>query len=392
MKSVNFEYIRSIPGFEGLHKACKEAEMFVYQFPDISLFSTRRAMEFVVKMLYGSAINTLIDRMNVYDMLSDPDFVRYIDDRALLNAIHHIRKLGNQAVHQGSLTVQEAKEALRLLHYICGEVCVFLDLVKGYSNFKEIEKTNSFAAPPNAEQDDLSVEEKLLIALSGRIKGVPSFSRKKEVVNVHVATKNATKPSGKSANIDSAANSRAAFSAVHELLEEVLKFGVRADYSKLLLAYNSNGRVVIMTVRTGCSNLGSKDSDGNWNLLPGVDFIVYAPSLHQELPIIEQLRLFSRKEFLNMWESLGLIRYKVSFSLSSKLKQEYGNDYVVSIFDYADTASIQSFGNSGKKKLEVQEHFKKFPLLSSQEALKALQISALTARENESCRSCKHSQ
>ena len=381
MKSTNFEFVRNVQGLEGLYKACKEAEMFVFQQPDISLFSSRRAMEFVVKMLYGSAINTRIEGMTLYDMLSDPDFVHYIDDRTLLNAFHVVRKLGNQAVHQGSLTVQEAMEALRLLHYICGEACVFLDLAKGYSDFKVIKETTATIAPPKAVQAELNVEERLLLALSRQIKGVPSFLRKKEVVNVHVATKSAGKSSDASAKVDSAANSKAAFATVHLFLEDKLRIDVRADYQKSLLAFKIMDSVVVLTVRTGCSNLGSKDFGGNWNLLQGVDFVAYAPSMHPELPIINQLRLFSRKEFLHMWESLGLIRHKVSFSLSKRLKQQYGNDYVVSIDEYADIASIQSFNISGKKKKAVQEHFKRFPVLSSKEALKLLQSTDVSDKE-----------
>lgn len=42
---------------------------------------------------------------------------------------------------------------------------------------------------------------------------------------------------------------------------------------------------------SGCSILGNKDSDGNWNFLSGIDYVAYAPDLKQGLPVTEQLRV-----------------------------------------------------------------------------------------------------
>ena len=114
---------------------------------------------------------------------------------------------------------------------------------------------------------------------------------------------------------------------------------------------------------SGCSILGNKDSDGNWNFLSGIDYVAYAPDLKQGLPVTEQLRVFSRDEYITMWKSLELIRYKVSSELSRKLKKIYGQSYTVTAAQYGDIASVQSFENSGKKKRAVNEYFVAFPLL-----------------------------
>lgn len=363
MQSVNFEYIKQLPGFEGLYNCCYEAECFAAKNPDISMTSSRKAMEFIVKMLYGSAISTEIYGLTMFDMLSDPDFIKYVDDRPLLDAIHFIRKLGNQAVHQGNLTKAEALEVLKRLHFVIGEVCIFLDLIREYPAFDDNIELTTGAQPRQDIPEELSVEQKIILAFSKRLRSVHSFSEKKEIVNVHIATKMANKASHETRNIDSAANTRAAFQNVHKWLEERLQSRITADYSKSLLAIPSGDKVVILAVRSGCSILGNKDADGNWNFLSEIDYVAYAPDLKQGLPVTEQLRVFSRDEFITMWKSLELIRYKVSSALSRKLKKIYGQSYTVTAAQYGDIASVQSFENSGKKKRAVNEYFVVFPLL-----------------------------
>lgn len=200
-----------------------------------------------------------------------------------------------------------------------------------------------------------------------------SFSEKKEIVNVHIATKKANKPTQQTRNIDPAANTKAAFQNVHEWLEERLHTKITADYTKSLLVVPSRDNVVILAVRSGCSNLRNKDTDGNWTLLSGIDYVAYAPDLKHGLHATEQLRVFSREEYIDMWKSLDLIRYKVSSQLSRRLKQFHGQSYTITAAQYADVASVQSFTNSGKKKRAVNEYFVMFPLLSSDGFDKLLQ-------------------
>ncbi|NCC87847.1 MAG: DUF4145 domain-containing protein [Clostridia bacterium] len=366
MKSVNFEYIKQLSGFESLYNCCCESECFTFQNADISVSLARKAMEYIVKMLYGSVISTDINGLTMFDMLSDPAFVIYIDDRPLLDAIHYIRKLGNQAVHQGNLTKSDAVEVLKQLHYVTGEVCVFFDLIEEYPTFNENIESNIDGQLKQDISEELSVEQKILLAFSKQLtaRGLHSFSEKKEIINVHVATKNANMPARQTCGIDSAANTKAAFQNVHEWLEECLHTKIIADYSKSLLVVPNGDNVVILAVRSGCSILGNKDADENWNLLSGINYVAYAPDLMNGPPATEQLRIFSREEYIDMWKSLDLIRYKVSSGLSRKLKQIYGQTYTISAAQYADVASVQSFTNSGKKKRAVDEHFVRFPLLS----------------------------
>ena len=306
----------------------------------------------------------------------DDDVDFYLNNtllRALFDAIHFIRKLGNQAVHQGNLTKAEALEVLKRLHFVMGEACIFLDLICEYPAFDENIESMIGTQPRQDIPEELSVEQKIILAFSKQLRGVHSFSEKKEIVNVHIATKKANKPTQQTRNIDPAANTKAAFQNVHEWLEERLHTKITADYTKSLLVVPSRDNVVILAVRSGCSNLRNKDTDGNWTLLSGIDYVAYAPDLKHGLHATEQLRVFSREEYIDMWKSLDLIRYKVSSQLSRRLKQFHGQSYTITAAQYADVASVQSFTNSGKKKRAVNEYFVMFPLLSSDGFDKLLQ-------------------
>ena len=77
MQSVNFEYIKQLSGFESLYNCSCEAEYFAAQNPDISVALARKSMEYIVKMLYGSAISTDIYGLTMFDMLSERSIIIY---------------------------------------------------------------------------------------------------------------------------------------------------------------------------------------------------------------------------------------------------------------------------------------------------------------------------
>ena len=55
---MNFAYLEKFPKFKKLHEYCSEAEEFVFSKPSISAISARKAMEFVVKMIYSSLVGS----------------------------------------------------------------------------------------------------------------------------------------------------------------------------------------------------------------------------------------------------------------------------------------------------------------------------------------------
>lgn len=131
---MNFAYLKNAPDFAQLYTYCCEAEEFALSKPNISVTSARKAMEFIVKMIY-SAVSGDIQGKTVFEMSTDYAFTSYLNDQILLNSIHFIRKMGNVAVHDGTLTSDEALKVLEELHFLVGEVCMLWHLIPDYPEF-----------------------------------------------------------------------------------------------------------------------------------------------------------------------------------------------------------------------------------------------------------------
>ena len=133
---MNFTYLSSFPRFKKLYEYCSEAEEFAISKPNISAASARKAMEFIVKLIYQSEIDNNYG-MTVFEMITDARFQAFVGDESLINSIHFIRKMGNIAAHDASLASDDALDSLDELHFLVGEFCIMLGLIKDYPQFVE---------------------------------------------------------------------------------------------------------------------------------------------------------------------------------------------------------------------------------------------------------------
>ena len=203
-------------------------------YPDVSITAARKDTEFMVKLLYDSSISSAIYGMTVYDMLSDSRFIAWIGNEAFLRRFHFIRKMGNQAVHCGGFTQDEAMKTLEQLHALAGDLCLKLGLIRSYQPFD-----------PNLTEDaedEPKLDQALIARFAGCLHNVfaPSQQREKEtIVNGFLSTKDMAElkkldPSVKMEN--TAANSRVAFQILAEYLTNALgENNVLADYHDLCL-------------------------------------------------------------------------------------------------------------------------------------------------------------
>ena len=171
---MNFEYLKRFPELNKLYTYCSEAEEFALSKPSISATSARKAMEYIVKMLYSTAIGELYG-MTVFDLLNDYRFKEYINDPVLMNSIHYIRKMGNVAVHEGNLTRQEALKVLEQLHFLVGEFCINLGLIEDYPIYEEpVIRTAPVQPEPDKKAQEpinkISVEPELVAKYSNRMR------------------------------------------------------------------------------------------------------------------------------------------------------------------------------------------------------------------------------
>ena len=147
---MNFDYMKNAPDFAQLYSYCSEAEEFALIRPNISVTAARKAMEYVVKLIFWWATGEN-QGQTVYEMTTDPRFLQYVNDGVLLNSIHYIRKMGNMAVHEGNMTAEDSVAVLEQLHFLAGEICIWTQAVEDYPEFeKPVAQSAPVAAAPAA--------------------------------------------------------------------------------------------------------------------------------------------------------------------------------------------------------------------------------------------------
>ena len=113
---MNFEWMKAYMRTSTLFSNCREAEEFVLARPVVSAVAARRAMETVVKEIYQETVNGNGYAETVYEMVSDSTFRSQIYNSEVINAIHTVRRTGNNAAHNGEVSTNEAMRALEALH------------------------------------------------------------------------------------------------------------------------------------------------------------------------------------------------------------------------------------------------------------------------------------
>ena len=351
---MNFSYLKILDLPKGLYEACREAELFAKTFPTASLSSARRAGEFIVKMMYAS----LIDDQDLYgkttfDMLSELRVTGSTKDKKWFDAAHKVRKSGNTASHNGEGDIQNALEVLEELYFEVGFALKNLGVIHDFPAFDISEVPNTTDEPVPKTEIEIELTKDF-------------------IDKIHVAKKNTTNnqmPVDLRSNKvkDSGANSKAALLNVKSYIGENRPEWMLQENARmgLISITGPSGKTVSLAVKSGCPPLG-KRVNGVMELLPGIDYIAYAPSFLIDKTYVEQLRIITKEDFLSMWNSLGLIRAKITTATYNKLKEELPPGEVISKEKYADSIAVQSFSNSGKKTRLLNDELEKKPLLSKE--------------------------
>ena len=157
---MNFTYLEKFPKLNKLCGYCKEAEDFAVKYPAPSCASARKAMEFIVKMIYASQVTAYDTGFTVFEMITDVRFVSYINNTVLINTLHYLRKMGNIAAHGGALTIEDSVKVLEELHFLVGEFCILLGLTDDYPEFVDPRKAQQ---KPVAEPEPATLKEKVVV-------------------------------------------------------------------------------------------------------------------------------------------------------------------------------------------------------------------------------------
>lgn len=169
---MNFDYLQAFPDLKKLHEYCAEAEEFAVCKPNISAAAARKAIEYIVKMIYTSLVGEQEAARTVFEMTQDVRFKNYLNDPTLLGTIHFIRKMGNVAVHDGAVTQAESRKVLEELHFLAGEFCILLGLVEDYPKFVPPQTASRAqpAPPPSPARETVTVEPAVAAKFAPRMR------------------------------------------------------------------------------------------------------------------------------------------------------------------------------------------------------------------------------
>lgn len=157
---MNFDFLRETPELEALFERCNKAEQLAISFPDMSCASARTALEYIVALVYQSVIHQDASSQTLFERVTDPTFVEYINDETIISAIHTVRINGNCGAHGNTVTPAVACKTLEQLQYIIGEICMNLGVIKDYPVFvSPLKKVTEVSNKPNGKLDSSDVKE-----------------------------------------------------------------------------------------------------------------------------------------------------------------------------------------------------------------------------------------
>ena len=376
---MNFTYLESKKDMDKLRAFCEEAEEYALSNSNISITAARKAVEYIVKFLYASIVGWADRSMSLFDMLSDPTFSNYVSDTKVIGSIHVIRKMGNASVHEGNMSSEDALLVLENLHFVVGEVCVLLGLMEDYPVFNKKAYEDNYhkqIARDNLSRDDseVPIDYEFIVKFAPRLRNISNWiptlrllQVTQEPIDVHVKTKdehNLIQSKLQSVGTDSGADGKLAMKEITAwIAANSQESEVFVDMGRSCLTILVNGIATVVCVKTGSTVLGKKDYVNGWVLLPNIDFVIYSPEIDLKRPIEDQFVVFTREEFISMWEKLNLIRYKVSSAAAKRYKQQYGTSAKNSNEECADLMTVQSYKNSNKKYKAVLDWCRNMPSL-----------------------------
>ena len=164
---MNFNFLMNIDKLKELYSFCNDAESFVLSRPDLSAGQSRKALEYLVKLVYQLRNDNIPQRSSLFELVSSEDFTNFINDTSMLSAIHYIRKVGNIAIHDDEVSQKEALLSLKQLHIFTGELLIKLKMISEYPLFDETLLIKTDEKYP--KDSDVSINQQLVEHLKPKV-------------------------------------------------------------------------------------------------------------------------------------------------------------------------------------------------------------------------------
>lgn len=132
---LNFDYLKNIPELSELHQLCDLCEQRQATEPDSSAINARKALEWLVKAIFMMKNEDIPERASLFTLTTSPVFTDFIADPELMKAVHWIRKVGNHAAHDGTVTKGDAFFTVLNLYNLVGGVLLKLRVLTSLAPF-----------------------------------------------------------------------------------------------------------------------------------------------------------------------------------------------------------------------------------------------------------------
>lgn len=133
----NFDYLKDISELRDLYQYCQAAEAECRTRFDLTAINSRRALEWIVKIIYQLKRREIPERASLYELMTGAPFVEFINDDRLMMAAHYIRKVGNAGAHDGVVTKKEAFFCALNLYNLIGGILLKLGVLKTLAPFDD---------------------------------------------------------------------------------------------------------------------------------------------------------------------------------------------------------------------------------------------------------------
>jgi len=129
----NFDYIKDL-GLNDLHRFCSAAEEHQWCNPDFSAINARKALEYIVRVLYFMKDIEIKERTSLFELVENKPFREFINDDRVMMAVHYVRKVGNHGAHT-TVSRKESFFALLNIYNVVGAILLKLRIVQEVKPF-----------------------------------------------------------------------------------------------------------------------------------------------------------------------------------------------------------------------------------------------------------------
>lgn len=159
---TNFDFLKKEPQFDSFADVAISAEKILHMDMEASVINCRRAMEFAIKWMYSVDGSLVMPYQDTLVSLMSTEEFRDIVDSDLWKRMDFIRRLGNNAAHNGKkITLDQAKLCLENLYIFLDFVayCYAKDYTEGEFHTELLEESKPSALEDMPQISEIDLKE-----------------------------------------------------------------------------------------------------------------------------------------------------------------------------------------------------------------------------------------